>query len=343
MKLTFKERVEKLAATIAINLPSRLIKLLAGTPIQIDGNTMDSYIQFMVKYFGDKPGYLPEPDIKRRGFDVQGDWLAYPPHPDVEITALTFSGPNGDIPCELHRPKAINSPDAPILIFYHGGGHVAGSLISHRNVCRQLAYEVNCLVLAVDYRLAPEYKFPTGIQDCLASYDYVAENFQLLGVDPNKISIGGDSAGGNIAAVIAQQRKQAKHPPKFQMLWVPWVDMSNESASYQSVGEGFFLERIEMRWYTNHYLSDPQDALNPMASPLLGDITGVCPACIIVAGFDPLRDEGIAYAEKLKSGGIKADLRFYSGAIHPLVNIAGKIPIAQSAFKDAVNALKENM
>ena len=218
-----------------------------------------------------------------------------------------------------------------------------GSLISHRNVCRQLAYDANCLVLAIDYRLAPEHKFPAGINDCLVSYDYVCLKAQELGIDPERISIGGDSAGGNIAAVVAQQRKEARFPPKYQILWVPWVDMSRQTHSYESVGQGFFLEKTAMEWYTQQYLSSPDDAQNPLASPLLGEVSGVCPAAILVAGFDPLRDEGIAYAEALKSADVSVTLQVFEGAIHPLANIAGRIPLAGAAFEKATELLQQNM
>lgn len=283
------------------------------------------------------------PSVLRREFDIQGDWLAHSPSADVTITSLTIPGPVGDIACEVHRPRDANSNEAPMLIFYHGGGHVAGSLQSHRNLCRQLAYDANCVLLAVDYRLAPEHKFPVGINDCLAAYDYVCQNHAALGINPKRISVGGDSAGGNAAAVVAQQRKTAEHAPKFQILWVPWVDMTYQRPSYESVGRGFFLEKVMMEWYTDQYLRTPEDGLDPLASPIFGDVTGVCPAAILVAGFDPLRDEGRDYAQKLKSEGVPTDLRLYEGAIHPFVNIAGKVPIATQAFNDAIKILRNNM
>jgi acetyl esterase len=198
-------------------------------------------------------------------------------------------------------------------------------------------------VVAVDYRLAPENKFPIGINDCLAAYDAVVQQAHELGIDPKRISVGGDSAGGNAAAVVAQQRKSASFPPKFQALWVPWLDMSKQTHSYELMGEGFFLEKKKMEWYTAHYLRSEEDGLNPLASPSLGDVEGVCPAAIFSAGFDPLRDEGRDYVEKLKAAGVPTQYRLYESVIHPFINVAGKIPAARKAFNEAVAILKENM
>lgn len=342
-KLTLSENILKVIARYSTRLPLPIIKALSGKPIEIDGQTLDPLVQFMVKFFTDKPGYLPSPEQERHDFDVKGDWFTHLPEPTVEITPMSITGPNGLVNCEVHRPKNLPQQNAPVLLFFHGGGHVSGSLVSHRNICRQLAHEVNCAVMAVDYRLAPEHKFPVGINDCLAAYDHAAAHADELGFDATRISVGGDSAGGNIAAVIAQQRKDAPQPPKFQILWVPWVDMSKQTRSYELMGRGFFLEKVKMEWYTDHYLNTTDDGLNPLASPLLGDVTGVCPAALLIAGFDPLRDEGHAYAEKLKAAGVSTHAKVYTGLVHPFINVAGYIPAARSAFDDAVRELKAHM
>lgn len=341
---TFSEKIKKFLALTILSLPLPIIRLLIGTPIKLDGQTMDPVVQFMVKYFVDhEVGYLPTPEEERREFDIQGNWFAHKPEPSVSITRWTVNGPNGEIPCDIHRPAKLPATDAPALIYYHGGGHVSGSLESHRNLCRQLAYEVNCAVVAVDFRLAPENKFPIGINDCLAAYDAVVQQAQELGLDPRRISVGGDSAGGNASAVIAQQRKSSSFPPKFQALWVPWLDMSKQTRSYELMGEGFFLEKKKMEWYTAHYLRSEEDGLNPLASPFLGDVEGVCPAAVFSAGFDPLRDEGRDYVEKLKAAGVPTQYKLYEGVVHPFVNVAGKIPIARKAFDEAIVILKENI
>lgn len=346
MKITamsFKEKLERRAAYAALALPDGIKRALAGRPIEIDGQTMEPTVQFMVKFFGGPAGHIPTAEEERHDFNVKGSWFAHAPEPGVRVSELTMDGPHGPIPCELHRPASAPARGAPVLLFYHGGGHVTGSLESHRNVCRQLAHAAGCVVIAVGYRLAPEHKFPIGIEDCLASYDYTAAHAEALGIDPDRVSLCGDSAGGNIAAVIAQQRKGAAHPPKFQMLWVPWVDMSRQSKSYELMGRGFMLEKAKMEWYTDHYLTSPEDGQSPLASPLLGDVAGVCPAAVLVAGFDPLRDEGIAYAEKLEAAGVPAELSVNRGLIHMMINVAGRIPAAADVFDRAVAILRKNM
>ena len=341
---TFSEKIKKFLALTFLSLPLSIIKLLIGKPIQIDGQTMDPVVQFMVKFFVDHEiGYIPLIDEERREFDIQGSWFAHNPEPSVTITKWTVNGPNGEIPFEIHRPAKLPTKHAPALIYYHGGGYVSGSLESHRNLCRQLSHDVNCAVVAVDFRLAPENKFPIGINDCLAAYDAVVQQAPELGLDPKRISVGGDSAGGNAAAVIAQQRKSSSCPPKFQALWVPWLDMSKQTRSYELMGEGFFLEKKKMEWYTTNYLRTEEDGLNPLASPSLGDVEGVCHAAIFSAGFDPLRDEGRDYVEKLKAAGVPTQYKLYKGVVHPFVNVAGKIPVARKAFDEAIVILRENI
>jgi acetyl esterase len=171
----------------------------------------------------------------------------------------------------------------------------------------------------------------------------VVQHAPDLGLDPERISVGGDSAGGNAAAVIAQQRKSSSCPPKFQALWVPWLDMSEQSHSYELMGEGLFLEKKKMEWYTAHYLRTEEDGLNPLASPVHGNVEGICPAAIFSAGFDPLRDEGKDYYEKLKAAGIPCHYKLYEGVIHPFLNVAGKIPIARESYNDAISVLKQHI
>lgn len=337
------DRILRRLARTATRLPPPVVRRLAGTPITDGDRALDPLVQFMLRYFSDPPGKLTSVEETRDGFDRQGDWLAHGPAPDVDRRTMTVPGPTGPIACELHRPRRLGTADAPALLFFHGGGHVAGSLISHRSVCRQLAADGRCVVIAVDYRLAPEDPFPAGIEDSLAAFDAVVDDAAALGLDPDRIAVGGDSAGGNIAAVVAQQRRSAAHPPRFQILWVPWLDLSKRSASYDSFPTGFFLEKPKMEWYTDRYLPDRADALDPLASPLLGDVQGVCPAAVLVAGFDPLRDEGQAYGAKLAEAGVDVTTRTYDGLIHPFINFGGCIPAAAAAFNDATAILRSHL
>lgn len=338
-----KADLMRLAARAACRLPRPLIRLLGGPPKVVDGQRMDPLVQFMVRYFADPPGTLDSVARTREGFDVQGTWLTHRPQPGVSVTPWTAEGSAGPIPCEIHRPKGLPARDAPVLVFYHGGGHAAGSLVSHRGVCRQLAHDGQCAVVAVDYRLAPEHRFPVGIGDCLAAFDAVVAHAWELGFDPARVGVGGDSAGANAAAVVAQQRKAAPQPPRFQILWVPWVDMSRQTRSYELFDLGYFLEKPKMEWYTAHYLARPEDALDPMASPLPGDVSGVCPAALLIAGFDPLRDEGVAYGRKLRAAGVETHVTVYEGLVHPFINVAGCVPAAARAFEDAAALLRRHL
>lgn len=337
-----KNAILRTIARTACRLPTPVHRLLSGPDVEIDGQTLDPLVNMMVKHFADDPNKIQSIEKIRASFDEQGDWFSHAPSPFVTMTPLVIDGPAGPINCEIHRPKGLPSP-APVLMFFHAGGHVSGSLESHRGVCRQLALDVNCAVVAVDYRLAPEHKFPVGVNDCLAAYDSIVEQSVELGFDPDRISVGGDSAGGNVSAVIAQQRKDAAHPPKFQMLWVPWVDMSKQTRSYELFADGFFLTKAQMEWFVELYFEDQKDATNPMASPLLGDVEGVCPAALFIAGFDPLRDEGLAYGKKLQEAGVTAEIHLQTDLVHPYNNVAGYVPAADRAFNEAVQVLRKYM
>lgn len=339
------DKIEKYSALTVLRLPHWLLGFLAGRQIEIDGYKLDPVVQFMVKYFVKKTTIKSlQINNIRRSFDVQGSWLSQRPDPNINIEKWYCSArDNYKIKCEIYRHTNLKN-NAPLLIYYHGGGYAAGSLTSHRNVCLALAAELDCLVIAPEYRLAPEHKFPEPIEDCLDAYDAITENCASFGINEKRIAVAGDSAGANAAAVIAQQKRKAIIAPKLQVLWVPWVDLSRESKSYASMHSGFFLDRATLRWYIAQYLHQADDALNPLASPLLStDVSNLCPAIIFVAGFDPLREEGIAYADKLKNAGNSVKLCCIEGAVHPMVNIAGKIPIAQSSFAQAVKLIKQQL
>lgn len=333
----------RFAARTACKLPAPILKRLSGPKIEIDGQKLDPLVQFLVRNFADKPGYIGTVASTRSSLDSQGTWMDFPHHPSVKAQRGSFPGPAGDVPYEVYRPAGLPDKDAPVLVFYHGGGHTGGSLKSHAGACRELARRAGIAVLSVEYRLAPDHRFPAGIDDSLAAYDGVIAQAETLGFDRARVAVGGDSAGANVAAVVAQQRKTADHPPAYQMLWVPWVDMSKQSPSYALFDEGFFLEKPKMEWFTDNYLNTPEEALDPRVSPLLGDVSGVCPAALLVAGFDPLCDEGLAYGEKLKAAGVTTQVNLYDTLVHPFINVAGCVPAATAAFDDAAALLKANL
>lgn len=338
-KLTSK--AQKTIVKRIVHLPKSILRKTAGDPIIIDGQTFDLSLQVILKLFGPPPNQLASVASNRRQIDEQGPLLAQSDHSDIISDEFKLDVSDGDsITLRLYRHRNAKDNNQPALVFYHGGGYVAGSLESHDLVCQHLAADGNCTVIAVDYRLAPEHPFPIPVNDGLAAYRYIANNADKFGIDTTRLAVGGDSAGGNLAAVVAQQTKDDDHSPKLQLLWVPWVDMSRERASYELFATGFFLERAKMRWFTNHYLNDEADKTNPMASPIFGDVTDVAPAVILVAGFDPLRDEGVAYADKLKDAGVETELKVYKTLPHLFPLFAGQIKDAKVAFDDAMRALR---
>jgi acetyl esterase len=246
--------------------------------------------------------------------------MAQFPRPEGEqvgnVEDRTIPGPAGDIPVRIYTP-AEASGELPALVWYHGGGWVIGTLDSADYACRMLTNASGCKVISVDYRLAPEHKFPAAVDDALAAHAWVSENGGEFGVDARRVAVGGDSAGGNLAAVVAQLTRDAGRKPAFQALVYPVTDYGVDTQSYQENGEGYLLTRDSMEWFYDHYVNDPAEADDPRLSPLRAeDLAGLPPALIITAEFDPLRDEGEAYASRLKEAGVPVTQRRYGGQIH---------------------------
>ncbi|WP_435979032.1 alpha/beta hydrolase [Psychrobacter sp. DM4] len=348
MKIKNHPKLKKLALKAQKNIVKRLLGLpkpvlrkIAGDPIVIDGQILDVSVQVILKLFGPPPNHLASVASTRRQIDAQGPLLAQSDHKDIVSDDFQLDVSGGDsITLRRYRHRKAGKNNQPALVFYHGGGYVAGSLESHDLVCQHLAADGNCTVIAVDYRLAPEHPFPTPVNDGLAAFRYIASNTDKFGVDATRLAVGGDSAGGNLAAVVAQQTKDDDYAPKLQLLWVPWVDMSREYESYELFATGFFLERVKMRWFQEQYIEDATDTTDPMASPIFGDLKGIAPAVILVGGFDPLRDEGVAYADKLKGADVETEIMVYKTLPHIFPLLAGEIADAKVAFDDATRALR---
>lgn len=261
------------------------------------------------------------------GFKLVGDpvavreMLALTPRPQgepvasVEDRAITANG--AQIPLRIYRPEG-GPAVTPALVWFHGGGWVIGSLDGSDFGCRIMANASGCTVISVDYRLAPEYKFPTAVDDCLAVTKWVAENGPELGVDGARIAVGGDSAGGNLAAVVSQLARDGGGPAiAFQALVYPVTNYDFSTASYRDNAEGYLLERDSMEWFWGHYLRSDADGASTKASPLRHtNLAGLPPAIVLTAEFDPLRDEGEAYAERMRAAGVPVEARRYDGQIH---------------------------
>ena len=262
------------------------------------------------------------------------------PQSVAQIVDRHAPGPAGDVPVRLYTP-AGQAP-FPALVYYHGGGWVLGGLDTHDGVCRQMASSAGCLVLSVDYRLAPEHKFPAAAEDAYAALQWVATNADGLGVDPARIAIGGDSAGGNLAAVVALMARDRGTPAvAFQLLVYPVTDSACDTASYRDNADGYFLTKDAMLWFWNHYTRDAADRRNPYAAPLKAqDLRGLPPALVMTAEFDPLRDEGEAYAARLREAGVPVQLTRYHGMIHGFFGMSALLDQAKEAIQEATTALR---
>jgi len=263
------------------------------------------------------------------------------PEEVARIEDRSIPGPAGSIPVRVYTP-AGDAP-FPILVFFHGGGWVIGDLESHDPVCRALANAAACVVVSVDYRRAPEARFPAAAEDCFAATAYVAGHAAEFGGDPSRLAVGGDSAGGNLAAVVSLMARDRRGPRiAFQLLVYPVTDFNFETASYQQNAEGYLLTTNAMRWFWNHYLPSPDEGAHPYASPLRADnLSGLPPALVITAEFDPLRDEGNAYGEALRAAGVPVTVHCYDGMIHGFFNMFTAIPQARAALDEAASALRE--
>ena len=235
-----------------------------------------------------------------------------------EIDDGGFAGPGGEIRFRHYVPLVAADGKLPTLVYYHGGGFVIGNLETHDSTCRRLANKSRCQVIAIDYRLSPEHPFPAPIEDGVAAFRHIRDNAKAFGADPARLAVGGDSAGGAIAAVVCQVCRDAgEQGPAFQMLIYPATDSSRESASRKAFAEGYFLTKPLMDWFWKAYVPAGTDLADLRLSPLLArDFTGLPPAFVLTAGYDPLRDEGRAYAERLIEAGIKTTYANYPGTIH---------------------------
>jgi acetyl esterase len=267
--------------------------------------------------------------------------LAPEPMPVAETLDMTMPGPGGPIPLRLYRPSADDR--LPVLVFFHGGGWVVGDIETHDTVCRHLANRAECAVISVDYRLAPEHKFPAAVEDSYAAALWVADNAAALGVDPARLAVGGDSAGGNLAAAVSLMARDAGAPRIcYQLLIYPATDAAMRHDSIARFAEGYVLTRSTMRWFYEQYLRDPSDAADWRVSPLVApDLAGLPPALVLTAGYDPLCHEGDAYAARLAAAGVPVEHRRFAGQIHGFATNGKIIRAAESALDAAAAALKQ--
>ncbi len=261
--------------------------------------------------------------------------------PIGSIENLRVPGPHGDIPIRVYTPDA--PAPRPALMYFHGGGWVLCDLDTHDVPCTAIARRAAAVVIAVDYRLAPEHRFPAAVDDCYAATQWVASNAARLGIDPNRLSVSGDSAGGNLAAVVSLKSRD-EHGPAIanQVMIYPVTDLSSfNTPSYSEFAQDHSLTKTEMEWFRDLYLSSLAEARNPLASPLLApDLSRLPPALVITAECDPLRDEGAAYAKRLQDAGVPVTYTCYPGMIHPFFSLPGAIPQAHDAYQQVAERIR---
>ncbi|UTI63265.1 alpha/beta hydrolase [Paraconexibacter antarcticus] len=342
-KLTPRDRAERVAARLMSRLSPRTVRLLAGKPIVRDGLTLDPQIQLILKAMeASSPGPWSAmgAEVARRELRRTAMVNALPVPRVKAVTDLTVPGPAGPLPARCYDAPGL-APDGPrpALVFFHGGGFVFGDLDTHDELCRMLCFHSGATVIAIDYRLAPEAPFPAAVDDCLAAFRWVHEQAAALGVDPARIAVGGDSAGGNLSAVICQQMLAAGGPvPAYQLLIYPATNRSERTRSEELFSEGFLLIAEDMVWFTEAYAAAVDDLrVAPLLAP---DLTGLPPAYVTTAGFDPLRDEGEAYAAKLAEFGVPVALRRHDGLIHGFANMSAVSRASHDAVVEMAGALR---
>ncbi|HEX7441909.1 MAG TPA: alpha/beta hydrolase, partial [Caldimonas sp.] len=264
------------------------------------------------------------------------------------VRDLQAKGPHGPIPLRLYLPLAAPNDDAvaggarPVLVYFHGGGWVIGDLDTHDTLCRELANGSGCAVVAVDYRMGPEHRFPAAVDDCIAATRWLRREAAGLGLDPKRIAVGGDSAGANLAAVVSIAAREAGDPAlAFQLLIYPATDMRRTAPSHTTNGEGYLLTRDTIGYFHDHYIDDVRHDLDWRASPLLhADLSKLPPALVLTAGYDPLRDEGLAYAAQLTQAGNRVTYVCFERQIHGFITMGRVLDEANAAVSMCVAELR---
>ncbi|MDE2008279.1 MAG: alpha/beta hydrolase [Rhodospirillales bacterium] len=297
----------------------------------------------MIRLAGRPPFEQLTPAEAREAYMKSRALLQPEPEPVATVRNLTCPGPAGEIPLRHYRPAGAGA--LPGLVYFHGGGWLLGGLDSHDVVCRRFANAAGCVVVSVDYRMAPEDKFPAAVDDCAAATRFVAEHAGDFGIDPARIAVGGDSAGGNLAAVMALMARDGDLPPlAYQLLIYPATDMAMTTVSSQTVGPGVPLTSATMKWFIDHYMRGPADTIDWRASPIrAASVAGTAPALVLTAAADPLRDEGIAYAARLEREGVRTTAIHLTDQIHGFMSMGKVIRAADTAIDMMAAALRRGL
>ena len=290
---------------------------------------------------GGKPFHAMSPSEARQAIDVMFAAFRGNPAPVGKVEDRKLPGPSGEIPVRIYTPSG-RGPFG-ILIYFHGGGWVIGNIETHDSLCRDLTNQAGVVTVSVDYRLAPEHKFPAGPEDCYAVTKWIGGNAALLNGEAGRIAVGGDSAGGNLSAVVALMARERGGPKiAYQALIYPATDAANNTPSQKEFGQdGYILSKSDMDWFYGHYLNSG-DAANPLVSPARAkDFSGLPPALVLTAAYDPLRDEGEAYGESLRKAGVVVKISRYEGVCHGFVSMAAALDAGKKAVAEIASELKK--
>jgi len=329
----------------ACALPGPAQRLLFGRPPTIDGAALSGEMQAVLRLGelsgGETVAGSATPQEARVLLRAGAKAAAGPPLPLQAVTELELPGPAGPLAARFYEPPGIGIEARPLVVYFHGGGWVLGDLDTHDSACRFIAANAAATVLSVDYRLAPEHPFPAAAEDALAGLRWAIEQSERLGIDPGRVAVAGDSAGANLAAAVALLSREDERPPAMQALIYPVTDAAAELPSRDLFAEGFFLTKADMDWFERHYLPAGSDREDPRVSVLRApDLAGLAPAYLTTAGFDPLRDEGEAYAARLREAGVPVVLRRHPGLIHGFANMTAISREARDAMLELCGALR---
>ena len=321
--------------------------LLGGRSITIDGNTLDTTMQLMLAGMTTTGlnRLVASPDVAAAREQLRVTAAGFKQNiPVASVTNLSIAGPAGPIGARHYRP--VDGDGEPLLVFYHGGGQVIGDLDVHDDLCRHICREGRLHVLSIDYRLAPEHKAPAGSHDAYAAFQWALGHADELGADPARVAVGGDSAGGNLAALVSlRARDEAAPLPALQLLLYPVTNYSDHTRSQTLFADGFFLTKWDLDFCRHQFLDGGQlDADDPRVSPLLAaDFSGLPPALVATAGFDPLRDEGRQYADALRKAGVSVDHREFGSLIHAFANFFPLGGASTTAVAETISALRAHL
>jgi acetyl esterase len=344
-------RIEHRILRIACGLPGGLNRALFGAPRQIDGQVLATEIQALTRLASlvrddsaSSYGKL-SPQQARARIRAGAAAAAGRKRPLPAVNDLAIPGPAGMIPARFYEPPGMGIENRPLIVYFHGGGWTIGDLDTCDSVCRFLAANVPAAVLSVDYRLAPEHPFPAAVEDAFAAYRWAAVESARLGIDPDRIALAGDSAGGNLAAAVCLLSRDEEGPdPAMQALIYPVTDTVGGQRSRDTFARGFLLTKADMDWFERHYLPGGTDHADPRVSVLRADgLAGLPPAYVTTAGFDPLRDEGEAYAARMQEAGVQVDLRRHPGLIHGFANMTAISPTAKAAMLELAGAVRSGL